>query len=224
MAAMSPSRALRPVRPSAGSGRKRPDRYHHGDLRRALLEEALRIIQAQGVEELTLRGVGKTLGVSRTALYRHFADKSALLVAVAREGFRTLRLELLEAWEQGGRGREGFEAMGVAYVRFAVAHPSHYRVMFGGFVRTAPTDPDLLAEASGAFQLLVDALVAQQQAGLVRQDDPPQLARFIWAIVHGIARLAIDCQLRGPHADAETLTRYAMDRVRTGIAPTSLSP
>ena len=87
--------------------RKRPDRYHHGDLQRALVQEALRTIQAQGVEGLTLRAVGKALGVSRTALYRHFADKSALLSAVAREGFRTLRLELLAAWTDGGGGRKG---------------------------------------------------------------------------------------------------------------------
>ena len=204
---MAPARTSRPAR-------KQHDRYHHGDLQRALLQEALRTIQAQGVEGLTLRAVGRTLGVSRTALYRHFADKSALLAAVAREGFRTLRIELLAAWEQGGRGRKGLDGMGQAYVQFAMAHPSHYRVMFGGFLATGVADPDLMAEASGAFQVLVDALVAQQKAGLVRRDDPQQLARFIWAIVHGIARLAIDGQL---HADPHALTRYAIKRVRTGI-------
>src|ERR1700681_4929092 len=141
---MAPTRA-------SGPPRKRRDRYHHGDLRRSLLVEALRTIQAQGVEGLTLRAVGKALGVSRTALYRHFTDKSALLTAVAREGFRTLRLELVGAWGKGGRGRKGFEAMGEAYVRFAMAHPAHYRVMFGGFLAGAQTDPDLMAEASGAF-------------------------------------------------------------------------
>src|SRR5688572_29424000 len=120
---MAQARAARPRR-------KHPSHYHHGDLRRALIEQALRIIQAEGVRGLTLRGVGETLGVSRTALYRHFADKIALLAEVAREGFRTFRLELIAAWERGGRGRQAFEDMGIAYVRFAVANPSHYRVMF----------------------------------------------------------------------------------------------
>src|SRR5205085_7573915 len=72
-------------RPSA---KKRRKPYHHGDLRRALVEQALRTIQARGVDALTLRAAGQSLGVSRTALYRHFTDKSALLSAVATEGFR----------------------------------------------------------------------------------------------------------------------------------------
>src|SRR6185295_18921695 len=111
--------------------RKPADQYHHGDLRRALLQAALRTIQKQGVHALTLRAVGEELGVSRSALYRHFADKAALLTVVAREGFRMLRLELEGAWERAGKGRAGFDAMGEAYVRFAVAEPAHYRVMFG---------------------------------------------------------------------------------------------
>lgn len=201
--------------------RKRADRYHHGDLRRALLQEAVRTIQVEGVGALTLRAVGENLGVSRTALYRHFADKSALLAAVAREGFRTFRLALLEGWHTAPNSLDGFEAMGLAYVRFALAHPSYYRVMFGGFVDAGRGDPALAEEAGGAFQVLVGALEALQHQGLVRQDDPLQLARFIWAMVHGIAMLAIDGQLRHQGADVEALTRYAIGRVRTGVAPES---
>src|SRR5262245_47766735 len=127
---------LRPMarRSSVRPTRKRADRYHHGDLRRALLQAAVGTIGSHGVDGLTLRGVGSALGVSRTALYRHFTDKAALLAAVAAEGFRLLRDELVESWEGAGRGRRGFEAMGEGYVRFAVAHPSHYRVMFGADV------------------------------------------------------------------------------------------
>src|SRR5918994_1954299 len=85
--------------------RKKGDRYHHGDLSRALVQATLRTIQRDGVEAVTLRGVGEDVGVSRTALYRHFADKSALLRAVAREGFRMLRLALVDAIvEQQGAG------------------------------------------------------------------------------------------------------------------------
>lgn len=194
--------------------KKRANQYHHGDLSRALLQEALRTIEKGGVGALTLRSVGEKLGVSRTALYRHFADKSALLAAVATEGFRTLRLRTQEAWEQHGGGRSGFEAMGEAYVRFAVEHPSHYRVMFGGFVRDAAPDPELEKEGAGAFQVLVDAIVAQQNDGRLRRDNPLALAQYIWANVHGIAMLAIDGLLKQP---IDEVIRFANERMRTGI-------
>ena len=205
------------IRPTARGRRKRADRYHHGDLRRALLEEALRTIQADGVDSLTLRSVGERLGVSRTALYRHFSDKPALLAAVGREGFRLLRLTLTDAWEQNGRGRAGFEAMGLAYVRFAVEHPSHYRVMFGGFIESCEKDAAFIDEAKSAFQVLVDALVDQQRAGIVRADDPMLQARMVWSLVHGIAMLVIDGQLRGNDERGEALKHYAIERLRAAI-------
>ena len=198
--------------------KKRAGHYHHGDLRRALIEEALRTIQTDGVEYLTLRAVGLKLGVSRTALYRHFSDKQALLAAVGREGFRTLGLALTEAWELHGRGRAGFEAMGIAYVTFAVTHPAHYRVMFGRFVESCSKDPEFVLQARSAFQVLLDSVIEQQQSGLVRRDDPLIVARFIWAIVHGIAMLAIDGQLRGQDERGDALNRYAVERIRDAIA------
>jgi len=198
--------------------RKPADQYHHGDLQRALLQAAVRTIQKQGVHALTLRAVGEDLGVSRSALYRHFTDKAALLAAVAREGFRMLRIELEGAWEGGGRGRAGFEAMGHAYVRFALAQPSHYRVMFGSGLERNVADPELAEEGTRAFLALVNALVEQQRQGLIRPDDPEQLAHFIWSLVHGISMLAIDGAFR-PGTDIELLTRLSLERVHTGIAP-----
>ena len=203
--------------PRATRAARKPSRpYHHGNLRRALLDEALATIRAEGVEGLTLREIGARLGVSRTALYRHFADKRALLAAVATEGFRTLRQRLVAAWEEGGHDRAAFESMGVAYVRFAVANPAHYRVMFGGFVDPKACQPDLTAEAAGAFQALVDALAALQRDAIMRAEDTVKMARFVWAVVHGVAMLGIDGQLREPGA-VEELMRYALERLRTGI-------
>jgi AcrR family transcriptional regulator len=190
--------------------------YHHGNLRRALLDEALATIRAEGVDGLTLREIGARLGVSRTALYRHFADKRALLTAVATEGFRMLRQQLVTAWEEGGSGPAASQAMGVAYVRFAVANPSHYRVMFSRFVDPEPQEPRLAAEAGGAFQALVDAIAALQRDGVVRGDDTVLMARFVWAVVHGVAMLAIDGQLPEP-GGVEELMRYALERLGTGI-------
>ena len=192
---------------------RKPKRsYHHGNLRRALLDEALATIRAEGVDGLTLREIGARLGVSRTALYRHFADKRALLAAVATEGFRTLRQQLVAAWEEGGKGRAAFESMGVAYVGFAVDNPSHYRVMFGGFVDPNANEPQLATEAAGAFQALVDALASLQRDATMRDEDTVTMARFVWAVVHGVAMLGIDGQLREPGA-AERLMRYALNRL-----------
>lgn len=198
--------------------KKRAGQYHHGDLRRALIDQALRTIDKEGADKLTLRAVGEALGVSRTALYRHFSDKQALLAAVAGEGFRTLRLALAEAFTRHGRGRAGFEAMAGAYLRFAVEHPAHYRVMFGRFVESTARDPALVEEAEAAFQTLVDALVEQQRDGLVRQDEPVLQARFVWAVTHGIAMLVIDGQLRERDESGTALTRYAAERIRAAIA------
>lgn len=206
---MPTSRAARPVRKPAGH-------YHHGDLPRALLEQAVRTIHTRGVAALTLRDVGRALGVSRTALYRHFADKQALLAAVAGEGFRTLRHALLTAWAERGPGPDGLDRMGLAYVRFAIAHPSHYRVMFNGVVRdhthAALTGPD-----THAFQVLVDAIIEEQRMGRVCADDPQQLALYVWAVVHGVAMLTLDGLLPGT-LDVDTFVRFANERLRMGIA------
>jgi AcrR family transcriptional regulator len=204
----------RSVHPKVGKKPAKP--YHHGDLRRALLDEALRTIQTGGVEQLTLRTVGERLGVSRSALYRHFADKQSLLATVGKEGFRELRQTIAAAWEQNGRGHAGFDAMGKAYVRFAVENPSHYRVMFGGFIESARKDDHFVAEAKAAFQVLVDALVEQQNAGDIRRDEPVLMARFVWALVHGAAMLIIDGQL-AEAAQKESLEHYLFERLYASI-------
>jgi AcrR family transcriptional regulator len=207
--------------PPSRTGKRPAKPYHHGDLRRALLDEALRTIETQGVEHLTLRTVGAKLGVSRSALYRHFADKQSLLATVGKEGFRKFRQALADAWEANGHGRIGFEAMARAYVQFAVAHPSHYRVMFGGFIESAAKDDDFISEARSAFQVLVDALVEQQNAGEIRRDDPVVMARFVWAIVHGTAMLFIDGQLPEP-AQREALEPYVAERIYASIRQSTL--
>jgi AcrR family transcriptional regulator len=204
----------------ARPNRKPTSRYHHGDLRRALIDEAVGTIGRQGVEALTLREVGRRLGVSRTALYRHFADKSALLAVVAREGFQRFRQDLVGAWEGAGGGPPGFAAMGAAYVRFAMTNPSYYRVMFGQFRDLCDKDPELAADATAAFQVLIDSLLALQEDGLVRPGDVTRLAHFVWATVHGVAMLAIDGQLGPDPAEATALTELAVEQLGKAICNT----
>ena len=204
-------------RPKATGGPRAKAAYHHGDLRRALLDEAVRTIRDDGAPALTLRAVGTRLGVSRTALYRHFADKSALLNAVSEDGFRRLADALERAWTGAGGGVRGFEEQGHAYVRFALDNPSHYRVMFGVW-RSRDEDTALREAGARAFQVLVDTLTALQQDGFVRRGEAPgQVALYVWAAVHGVAMLAIDGRLPGGPGGVHDVIEYAVRRIGTGI-------
>ena len=142
-------------------------------------------------------GVGSTLGVSRTALYRHFTDKAALLAAVAGRRIPDAARGTGRAWEDGRRGLARIREHGVAYVRFAVAHPSHYRVMFGADI-AGMRIPSWWKKAPGAFQVLVDALTELQGQDLVRRDDTQPDGALRLGRVHGVAMLAIDGRL-GQH-------------------------
>ncbi len=214
------SRPARPARPAqpARPARKPRDAYHHGNLRQALVDQAVATIRDRGVETLTLRDVGERLRVSRTALYRHFADKDALLAAVATEGFRAFRQALADAWDGVGHTHAGFMQMGRAYVTFARSRPSHYRVMFGGFVEKANCDPDLRGTAESAFAVLVDALAELQQQGFVRAGHPQEIALFVWASVHGFAMLAIDGQLAEHAPSLDGMTEGVIARVWEAVA------
>src|SRR5436190_20610862 len=128
--------------------------YHHGDLERALVDAAVAIIGEEGVRAFTLRSVGARVGVSRTALYRHFDDKAALLARVASEGFRRLHAALAKAIASAPSPRaDPLPALAAAYVRFASDNPSHYETMFGGFLSDWSRYPDLVENANAAFDV-----------------------------------------------------------------------
>jgi AcrR family transcriptional regulator len=207
---MGTSAPARPVRKRAG-------RYHHGDLRPALLHAAVRTIDRHGVDALTLRAVGATLGVSRTALYRHFADKDALLTAVAAEGFRTLHASLARAWDEAGRGEAGFRAQGHAYVSFGTTHPSHYRVMFGGYITRAEKGSDVEVAGAAAFMALVEALLDLQRRGAIRSDEPLMQARYVWGTVHGITMLLMTGKIGPNPPSADEFAAYTIDRLIDGL-------
>src|SRR5688572_22189691 len=124
------------------------DRYHHGDLRRALLDGAVAAIDEVGPTAMSLRDVARRAGVSHAAPAHHFGDKAGLLSALAAEGFRGLAAELGRAAATGS-----FLEVGVAYVRFAVAHPAHFAVMFRPDL-LHPDDPELVAARAASSAAL----------------------------------------------------------------------
>lgn len=151
--------------------------YHHGDLRSALLGAASELIEEQGLGAMSLREVARRAGVSHNAPYRHFPDRDSLLAELAAEGFRQLGEAM--AAKQG-------RAMGEAYVRFALEHPSRFRLMFGGQLKLR--QHGALADAARkTYEALVRAFRAQ--AGVA---DPEKAAAAAWSLVHGLAQLLLD--------------------------------
>ncbi|MDX2088868.1 MAG: TetR/AcrR family transcriptional regulator [Kofleriaceae bacterium] len=158
--------------------------YHHGDLRRALIDAAVALL-AEGNADPSLREVAKRARVSVGAPYHHFSSKDALLATVACEGFEALEATLAQT--AGGRSpSERLRRRCTTYVEFAAAHPDHYRVMFRSSLMREPTSP-LRQVAAAAFGRL-EAAIAE-----VREDlaSPVihQLALMTWSMAHGLVQL-----------------------------------
>jgi AcrR family transcriptional regulator len=171
------------------------DTYHHGDLKRALTDAALGLVQEKGPKGFTLREVARRAGVSAAAPYRHFADKEELLAAAATQGFGQLYQTLSQTAAQHDDLRTRVLAMAGAYVRWAVAHPDYYQVMFGS--ELDKTDkPELLNAGLSTFDTLLDVIVRCQDVGILPEGDPRDTAGPVWSMLHGIASLAIDGDLR----------------------------
>ena len=152
---------------------KRPNRYHHGDLPRALLDAALHIVQTEGTEALTLRAVARLAGVSQAAPYRHFSNKEALLAGVAEEGFHSLMSAMRQSVQAcGDMPLARLRAVGIGYVTFATSHPAHFRVMFGRDMADRSAFPTLRQVAVDTLAIVVDAIADCQRAGLVRSEEP----------------------------------------------------
>ncbi len=167
--------------------------YHHGDLRRALMDSALALVREGGPGALSLREAARRAGVSVAAPYHHFASREALLEALCDEGFRELESRGASALASAGtRARDRLSALGLSYVRFARERPAHFQLMFSAPHGAAPTlEPDAIEKSLGAFTQLVDAVRASQSAGEAPSGDPRGLVLIAWTVVHGLATLAI---------------------------------
>ncbi len=178
----------------------RPSRYR--DLRQTLIRAGLAIIARGGPRALTLRAVGRRTGVSQTAPYLHFADKRALLAAIAEEGFRAMAEEMRRAAAVRAADPLGcLHALGQAYVDFARAHSAHFRVMFGHEVGDNAAHPGLQAATSEALEPLRATVADCQRAGLMVSGDREVMAGRLWAAIHGVAALLVDGKLRGQAAE-----------------------
>jgi AcrR family transcriptional regulator len=191
--------------------------YHHGNLRVALIEAGLKLIQKKGVRALTLREIGAQVGVSRMAAYRHFADKADLLGAISEAGFAQFADALDAARHKAGKTFAlRLPAMALAYVRFAAEHPAYYEVMFGwpGGLTERPKTPG--ESAARAFGILEETIRQGQKTGEVQAGDSVLLARLVWAQVHGISMLRLAPDLSANGAGTHFI-EFSSEVLQTGL-------
>lgn len=192
-----------------------PASYHHGDLRRALVEAAMGILETEGLAVLSLRATARRAGVSHAAPYHHFADKVALLNAVAGLGFAQLRTAMEDAARSAPNPLQGLQAFAVAYTRFAHEHPALFRLMF--------TQENLTPEYPGPAPskgIIDDLVIADLQRTLgCPYPVAQQINLLLWSTVHGLAMLWLDGRVgnRNPE-ELERLTYEISDRLGRVLA------
>ncbi len=180
-----------PVTPTRAS-------YHHGDLRRTLLDTALGLVAERGPEGFSMREAARAVGVSPAAAYRHFADKPELLAALAAEGHGRLASTMekaaarVSAPDPRARAVASLTAIGQAYVEFAVKNPSFFRVMFGSHLREAGYEPGCAPSGRDSYQILSATLDGLVGTGAVPAECRPGAEIIAWSMVHGFATLLVD--------------------------------
>jgi len=201
-------------------------RYHHGNLRAALVEAAVEAVRAEGPSGLALRELARRVGVSHNAAYRHFADRDALVAAVAEEGMaalsRALRdaLDGRETTDPVERARAGLSAIGRAYVEFALAEPGLFRVAFTT-PTTLPPDPEGDEPLADPFAQLNAVLDELAEVGYLAGDLRPHAEIACWSGVHGFAVLCLDGPLRDQPAERrEAALARTLELVDRSLGPT----
>jgi AcrR family transcriptional regulator len=200
------------VSPTRAGTRPRLPRGEGDRLRDEILEAAERLLLATGSEEaVSIRAVADAANVSVPSIYRHFGDKQDLIFDVCARHFERLQQALTEAVDAvADDPLEALRVAAIAYVRFAVENPEHYRIMFMGRSELTPERyaADFLIDTS-AFAVCVRSTQACADAGLFRDDLPPvyDVALALWAAVHGVASLAVaKPNLPGPPVDERVAT------------------
>jgi AcrR family transcriptional regulator len=203
------------------------DRYHHGDLRRSLLQAGREILAERGVDALTLREVARKAQVSQAAPYHHFAGKAELVSAIAQHGFEDFAGALGAGADAAGSGAlQRLTGMGLAYVRFAVTNPNLFRLLFRPELRgRTPEGPaaEAMARAgSAAYQVFLDAVTAAVEEGSV-QGSVEDVAVASLSIVHGLSTLLVDGPVDLSQRAPDTLARVVVSALGGGITtqPTS---
>lgn len=190
------------------------------DLRRQVLDASLDLIANDGLNALSMREVARRAGVSHQAPYHHFHDREGIMVAIAQEGFQGLRAAMESAIATVKHPIQRLQAIGVAYVDFALEHPSHFKVMFRSELAPLDKHADASERANTCFDLLVEIANAASQHRWGRVD--PAMPLAAWSIAHGFATLMLEGKLSDHFGEAPESAKQGAQAV-LGVFTTLLS-
>lgn len=174
---------------------ERKGAYHHGNLRSAVVERALELLEEHGAADLSLRLVARQLGVSQTAPYHHFPDKNALLAALAAEGFRRSTAALLSRSLKNYSLERRVRGLCSGYIRFARETPELFRLMFGTQMIRKSEHPELVEAATACFMTLMSRVDEMLVDFDIRHVDAKYATMTLWGLNHGLASFVIDRQM-----------------------------
>lgn len=180
-----------PQKPGGGRKKTAETPYHHGDLRRALLDAAMQLVTAQGVKGFTLREAAREAGVSHNAPYRHFTSRADILVALAVEGQQKLLAKMETVVAKGTSQRQRLEKLAVAYLEFAATETPLFRVMFSADVNEAQT-PELARAQAETMACFEREVRTGEECGLLKAGKADTFLLAGWSAMHGGATLLID--------------------------------
>ena len=191
-------------------------KYHHGDLKNALIKAGVEILAKEGVGGLSLRKVAQRAGVSHSAPYAHFPDKQSLIAAISTEGFNQLYNELEAAISLHAKSPKKQLVEGAqAYVRFALKNSDTFKIMFSGVLEKEKDYPSFVEISSKTFKLVVEVVQACQNAGVLPTAPANLMAVSVWGQVHGIVSLALEGQISHTlleKKNIESIVSFAMER------------
>jgi AcrR family transcriptional regulator len=201
--------------------RHKPKPYHHGDLRQALIQAGMELLSEGGAAALDLRKVARKAGVSHAAPYRHFTDKQALVAAINEEGFRQLAARIRSTLRDAPEDSvEQLQAVARAYIQFAREQPWLMREMFSGLTVEREAFPDLSAASKAVFMCYWEVVKWGQEEGKIVDGDAGALSGVLWSLLHGVAMLTIENQIR-PYTDgpdgAERVMHYSVELFYKGL-------
>jgi len=201
---------------------KTKTKYHHGDLKNAIIKAAITLVKSKGAASISLREVSKKAGVSHAAPYRHFNNKNDLLAAIAQKGFYKLKKQISQAEQHyADDPKKQLTEAGAAYVELAVKSPEITQLMFGGYIDTENCSENFKYDVDDAFKALLNIINNGCQKGLFIKHDPQALTLAAWSMVHGFSMLIIGKQLTSDFStdfQIRIMTRMLCDMLLGGIA------